>query len=567
MLVSEPSCCPYCQQPEFGVTYDPPAFRRGLAYTISPTALGAMGTAMSSHSSLNSATLSPPLASPTTGNRRRGQSLSVTDPTVITTDRVRPEWATKLQAARNHQARRAAAATALHTAAFLMGNQESRPFRVSRFSRRTTGLTPSATGGGNSAEAEENAEASAASGSGPDAGPRGNSGRGNTSGTTSNGPRSRIDDLEDMMFAEAVRLSLAAEEERKAKEEKERKKEAKRREKEERKAAKLAAKSGGPYGSHDTQSGHSSASGSSLSLSGFGRKRGNSGASNLRVEASVANAIAIAAITGTSPILDSNGKDKGKGVDRGLPSTPEGVENVAGESASSTSAPPASDEPPATTASSPMSIAIPASAPRPIPSPHHPIAPSHLRQMSSASSISSSLPDSQAGSYTSPSHLQDPRASGHSLGSRSAASDDGDQDRDPNASLEPMFNFRSLAAVVGVSLEGENAGRRLSMIEAERKAKESAQAHAEDDMAHKTDEANEPEVERIEDVETELGGSGADSDRPQENQQRHVLVLETRSMPPEVTITPGTPAVEHAGAESKQLGYEPTPERPQQATQ
>jgi hypothetical protein len=32
-LVSEPSMCPYCQQSELGVTYEPPPFRRGIAYS------------------------------------------------------------------------------------------------------------------------------------------------------------------------------------------------------------------------------------------------------------------------------------------------------------------------------------------------------------------------------------------------------------------------------------------------------------------------------------------------------------------------------------------------------
>ena len=31
-LISEPACCPYCTQPEFGVTYDPPPFRLSLIH-------------------------------------------------------------------------------------------------------------------------------------------------------------------------------------------------------------------------------------------------------------------------------------------------------------------------------------------------------------------------------------------------------------------------------------------------------------------------------------------------------------------------------------------------------
>ena len=138
-LVMEPAKCPYCTQSEFGVTYDPPPFRRGLSYAFPPSTLGAMSTAMSSTSSINSS-LSPPAAS-SRPNRRRAQSVSANAPGVITTDRIRPDWSNKLASARAHQRRRAAAADALHHAAFVMGNQESRTFfgRTSRFSRRAAG--------------------------------------------------------------------------------------------------------------------------------------------------------------------------------------------------------------------------------------------------------------------------------------------------------------------------------------------------------------------------------------------------------------------------------------------
>lgn len=141
-LVMEAACCPYCTQTEFGVTYEPPAFRRGLAYAFTPPGLGSMGTAMSSSSSLGSS-LSPTSAvTPGTSNRRRAQSLSANDPNVISTDRIRPDWTTKLNAARQQQRRRAAAADALHHAAFVMNqNESSRSLfgRSSRFSRRQAG--------------------------------------------------------------------------------------------------------------------------------------------------------------------------------------------------------------------------------------------------------------------------------------------------------------------------------------------------------------------------------------------------------------------------------------------
>ncbi|KAK0628795.1 hypothetical protein B0T17DRAFT_505425 [Bombardia bombarda] len=588
MLVSEPACCPYCTQPDFGVTYEPPPFRRGLSYVNNPPpVLDSMNTAMSSNSSLNSGTnLSPNLGSPISAvNRRRTQSLSVHASNVILTDRIRPEWATKLQAARAHQARRAAAATALHTAAFLMGTGETRAFR-SRFGRRNTGGSGSASagaspGGANAGEGDNGDSGPATPPfSGLD-GPRGGSGRGLAAG---GGPRrSRMEDLEDMMLMEAIRLSLAAEEERKRKSEKEEKKEAKKREKEERKAAKTAAKhGGGPYEAAGGRSGLSSASGSTLSLPGlgFGRKRGNSGASNLRVEAGVASAVAntggMLGSSGSPSVSDPNLRDKGKAVDRGLPATPEGaaVGAVASEQGG------ASTTTTTTTATIPISTTSrPASTPHP--------GPSHLRQMSSASSVESSIIDSQPGSYTLPSQMQQqqgPHASGLSL---SGASEDGgerDGDKDPSASTESMFNFRSLAEVVGVSLEGENAGRRLSYIEADSEGKKAggddrdiraaAGGGVEREAATaKTDEANEStQVERIEDVGAEGpgGGTGEDyefvpdyerDDSWQEDGQEEQQGDETipgRLPTPKVTITPGTPAPveDGVGGDSKQLGHD-----------
>ncbi|KAL2264465.1 hypothetical protein VTK26DRAFT_30 [Humicola hyalothermophila] len=460
MLVSEPACCPYCTQPDFGVTYEPPPFRRGLVYSISPTALGTTSTAMSSSSSVNSATPSSTLGSPGGTGRRRNESLSASNPNVILTDRIRPEWASKLQSARAHLARRAAAATALHTAAFLMGNSENRAFR-GRFGRRNTGGSGSAgasPGAGNNVDGDNGDSGSGTpSQTGLDSNNRSSSGHGQAANFGRN-RRNRLEDLEEMMFMEAVRLSLAAEEERKRKAEKEEKKEARKREKEARKAAKAAAKHVGPYESASGRSGHSSASGSSLSLPGlgFGRRRGNSAASNLRVEASVANAMA----AGDPGTAEQNTKDKGKEVDRSGGANADGCQASSGETA------PASG-----------SGSSSGSGPRAIPAPHLAAGPSHLRQMSNASSVSSSILDSQSGSFSSPSHLQDPPGSGLSLASRSGASEEGgeqDRDRDPSASTEPMFSFRSLAEVVGVSLEGENAGRRLSQIENEQQTNQDA---------------------------------------------------------------------------------------------
>ncbi|KAG8169858.1 hypothetical protein KVR01_000603 [Diaporthe batatas] len=578
LLISEPAQCPYCQQTEFGVTYDPPPFRRGLTYAIPPGGVGTMSTAMSSSSSLNSAALSPTPMSPppsgTGGGRRRTQSLSANAPNVITTDRVRPDWATKLAAQRNHQARRAAAATALHTAAFLMGDSGTRSFgRMSRFSRRNTNSESNNTADGNAGAAAAAAGASAGASSGPEPGPRNSSGRGLLAGPTNDRRQSHMENLENMMLAEAIRLSLAAEEERKRKAEKEEKKDAKRREKEERKAAKAAAK-GHPY----SGSGQSSTNGSTLSLPGLGaigRRRGNSAASNLRMEATTANAMAStgnsSGAVNSTPASEATAK--GKGVDRGPAQTSSeseiGRANV--DALHPEKAPTSTPAPP------------PTSAPRPVPSPHQHAGPSHLRQMSNASS-GSSLPDSQSGSYQNQPFLQeDPHASGVSLAGRSDASDEGgagrsgENEHDDTSSTEPLFNYRSLAQMVGVEMDGVNAGRRLSQI---------GESHAEDDANvtipsetqgdDKRDSIHEASAEHTEDVSSPPQTEEDDNDK----MSKSVATLTPEMMSagkdaaeaggtevaqssgpvntPQLMVTPETPVPDDDGAESKQLGFQGT---------
>lgn len=562
MLISEPACCPYCQQPEFGVTYDPPPFRRGLAYHISSSAFASMGPAMSSNSSLGSTSPTPFISPPPSGagGRRRTQSLSANDPGVITTDRVRPDWALKLAAQRNHLARRAAAATALHTAAFLMSDQSTRPFgRMGRFSRRNTG------GDRDNAPADNAAVASANAGAGASPAPaepsaRNGSNHGLLQGPQADRRQAHMENLENMMLAEAIRLSLAAEEERKRKADKEERKEAKKREKEERKAAKAAAK-GHPY------SGQSSASGSTLSLPGLstiGRRRGNSGASNLRVEATTAHAMASSG--NSSPPRSNtaaNVNDKGKGVDRGPPQTP--PETEVGKSNVD------AVHPAAVPTSTP--VPAPSASPRPTPSPLHSAGPSHLRQMSSASSVSSSGPDSRSDSYQDPSYLQshDPRTSGLSLGAKSDESgDEGGRSGDEN-DAEPRFNFTSLAEMVGVELEGANAGRRLSQIGESHTEEDTPAVPSSHDDSDKRSSTHEAQVEHVEDESTSHDGddtmskSIATLTQDSYNAKAHASDDDDDQEPsgsadtPQLMITPETPIVDdHGESDSKQLGFHGT---------
>ncbi|KAJ5269836.1 hypothetical protein N7505_005594 [Penicillium chrysogenum] len=388
-LVSEPSACPFCVQPEFGVTYSSPSFRRGLTYATDPSArLSPNFTSpVSSTSSLSSATAAVP-------GRRRATSLSATDPAVVTTDRIRPDWATKLSNARAHAARRSAAATALHTAAYLINpgasGSDSRGFGIGRRGMRR------ATGGegysGRTASPALNALAFLTERSGTDRAARATGqdtdsasaeeGAGNPAAARSSSRRNRIDDLEEMMMMEAIRLSLASEDERLRREEKEARKEAKKREKEKEKEAKKADKVARKTGLYSNN-----ASASALDVLGESSLgRGNSSSSSVIGEGVIGEEIAAGS--------------KGKGVDRALPSTAE-----------ETNPPTLLD--PAAPASQPADQSEPSRQP-------------HLRQVSASSSVSSVM-------ETNPEDGADGPAAGQGN----------------TNSLEPMFNFRSLAAVIG----------------------------------------------------------------------------------------------------------------------
>jgi hypothetical protein len=145
-----------------------------------------------------------------------------------------------------------------------------------------------------------------------------------------------------------------------------------------------------------------------------------------------------------------------------------------------------------------------------------------------------------------------------------------------------MFNFRSLAEVVGVSLEGENAGRRLSLIEAERRAKESGAAQpqdsassgeagaagadrAEDDAAERS-RGEMPSSQQV-DVATNKVNKGPGGDSKEDEQPDTAPATSASLPPPTVTITPDTPAAACIDDDSKQLGCEEAVERVQQVTQ
>lgn len=479
LLVSEPAVCPYCTQPEFGVIYQPPPFRRGLVYT-SPTLLES--SAMSSQTSLHSSPAPVSPTSPGSGGRKRGQSLSANAPGVVTTDRIRPDWALKLAAQRTTQARRAAAATALHQAAFIMYNPErqfSLGSRAPRFMRRNTS---SSNNGGREDPPPR-----------PDAGQTGNT------------ENDRLQQFEEVMMAEAIRLSLAAEEERWRKAEREAekqaKKEAKKREKEERKAAKAQKKAGSVYGD-----GQASTSRSSVSL-GLGRRHGNSGGNpqagttpEVPSEEGGGSGRSGGASFASEPGQQSN---KGKAVDRGASE----ADKTAGPSSS---------------------VAIPQRS-------HH--GPSHLRQTSNISSLSSSLADSSTGSYGTQGFTGKGGESTQGGGPPMVGSD-------AHAGPESLFNFTGMASTLGIDLSRENTQESTGTDNRAGRDETRADGGAPQD-SQGTTQAPEESVE--ESVVTLQPSRTGDASKATEDKA---------GVAPEVRVVPGSPLAVSDGEFSKNIEHE-----------
>lgn len=331
----------------------------------------------------------------------------------------------KLATARANIARRSAAATALHAAAYLIGNRsgssEGRNFvglgRRAMLRRGTGADGPSGFSNASqlnmlalmserlaaSTQGEGTEQEASPSMVGP---PRGSS------------RRSRVDDLEDMMLMEAIRLSLASEEERRKKEEKEAKKQAKKKSKEEKKAEKAARKAG-PYPPSTNQSAttlESPQSGIIPSENGKGK--------GVQVEDP-----ARPSQSELSTLLRNSGPLEG-------PSSMGGQTHVDRHGAQLTT----------TDSLSPYGI--------------NPYKPSHLRTLSNVSSSASSVADSMRGTQrvggSSSSFDVSPNPSGINI-PQADLQENLSSGTPPGggAGLEPMFKFRSLAAMIGVDEKSE----------------------------------------------------------------------------------------------------------------
>ncbi|KAF9519928.1 hypothetical protein BS47DRAFT_1008038 [Hydnum rufescens UP504] len=107
-IVSEPACCPYCMQPNFGVTYAAPTWRSGIGSEGGNAMRSDFLTHNSSNSGSAASSASAEVGSGSTSDgKRRRKTLSHTSRDVVTIDQIRPDWEVKLNDVRAAVARRA----------------------------------------------------------------------------------------------------------------------------------------------------------------------------------------------------------------------------------------------------------------------------------------------------------------------------------------------------------------------------------------------------------------------------------------------------------------------------
>ncbi|CED84241.1 Putative Zn-finger protein [Phaffia rhodozyma] len=103
-LESEPACCPFCMEPNFGIIYNRPRPRITTSHhqsslsTISAISTGAGDSSFS---------MDDGAPSPRREDRMRRKSIGHTNSGVVTTDEIRPDWEAKLDAVKAVAARRA----------------------------------------------------------------------------------------------------------------------------------------------------------------------------------------------------------------------------------------------------------------------------------------------------------------------------------------------------------------------------------------------------------------------------------------------------------------------------
>jgi len=288
-LISEPAACPYCVEPNFGVTYipPPPARRTGLGAPKSGQNAQTGAPKLTRSGSSTSATGSDQEMGPAAAAHARRKSVSHTAAEVVTVDMIQADWEAKLAAVRATAARRAARRVVFRQVGDrlvpvgISSGRELNPNTTMIDDQGRiilTGPIPIVGQSGYSRSSIEAASAAAAAG-GSLGGPGDSTsspgrllGRGRRSRGQSHGQNDaeghRIlnmgGDLEELMVMEAMRLSMLEEEERRKKAEKEAKAAAKKEKKEGHGSTASGAKrllgavTGSSSHSHGTAGGESS---------------------------------------------------------------------------------------------------------------------------------------------------------------------------------------------------------------------------------------------------------------------------------------------------------------------
>lgn len=254
--------------------------------------------------------------------------------------------------------------------------------------------------------------------------------------------RSRVDDIEELMMMEAIRLSLAAEEERKRKEDKEAKRDAKKKAKEDKRdakqAEKLAKKGGGSNLAHFQHDVNDSSSSMARSNSNLGTP---SPLSEQQVQgkgkAPAQDFAGFVPLSEPTSTLNTEMQDPDKS---GEPLRPRS--DTAGS---------VNDNPQRHLEESRANIQPSSGVSLPEPNRLSP----HIRQLSDAASLTSSTNESQSpsGSLRGESLVHSASGSGVDV-SNIAQGESTAAQRSGTPPLEPMINFRSLTAMI----EDENKG-------------------------------------------------------------------------------------------------------------
>ncbi|EGG09756.1 uncharacterized protein MELLADRAFT_115656 [Melampsora larici-populina 98AG31] len=238
-LKSEPACCPYCVESNFGVTYEAP--KRPTTTTTpqiqikSPPSddplLTESSTPPTNHElSRSSSPPSTPIPSlepnetlnPTQpSSSKRRQNTSHTSQDVVTTDSIQPDWQLKLEAVKATVARRAnrrivfrQEGDRLIPVGITSSRDPSSSFLTGiEHESGSTGTGTSGTGAGSISSRRTLASFSNLVGGHGSSGSNG----GSTSSRRSRNEASFGVDLEELMIMEAMRLSLVEEEDRKKK--------------------------------------------------------------------------------------------------------------------------------------------------------------------------------------------------------------------------------------------------------------------------------------------------------------------------------------------------------------